>query len=243
MQQRFGDLPHARQHDAGALFYCQRMISGLQLDEGPLTDGLGVDVGLQGERGRLVQRQFGGQPTEVRLLPFPSGGGPQRQGAGEVVAAQRHPDSPVELGARGGVGDRDDEASPDEEMLGLDNALLLFERARLVTSERRVPVGRGICPVRHRQAAVAFTAAPALIADLTGHRARLPPWKGAPGRFARSAPCSPATEIDESSGWPQASTALILPAQNAQLCAATGNPETNAETAPDERPVRSVCRR
>jgi hypothetical protein len=153
VQQRSGDLLHAHQHDAGALFYCQRMIGGLQLDEGPLTDGLGVDAGLQGERRRLVQRQVGGQPTEERLLPFPSGGGPQRQGTDEVVAAQRHPDSPVELGTRSSVGNRDDEASPDEEMLGLDNALLLFQRARLVTSQRRVPVGRGICPVRHWLAA------------------------------------------------------------------------------------------
>jgi len=169
VRQRFGDLPHARQRDARALFYCQRMIGGLQFDEGPLTYGLGADVGLQGERRRLVQRQFGGQPAEVRLFLFPSGGGPQRQGAGEVAAAQRHPDSPVELGTRGSVGDRDEEASPDEEMLGLDNALLLFEHARLVTSERRVPVGRGVCPVRHRQAVAAFTAAPTLIADLTGH--------------------------------------------------------------------------
>lgn len=92
-----------------------------------------MDVGLQGERRRLVQ-QFGGQPAEVRLLPFPSGGGPQRQGAGEVVAAERYPDSPVELGTQGSVGDRDDETSPDKELLGLDNALLLFERARLVAS-------------------------------------------------------------------------------------------------------------
>src|ERR1700733_1103744 len=29
-----------------------------------LTDGLGADAGLQGERRRLVQRQVGGQPTE-----------------------------------------------------------------------------------------------------------------------------------------------------------------------------------
>jgi hypothetical protein len=200
VQQRFGDLLHAHQHDAGALFYCQRMIGGFQLDEGPLTDGLGVDAGLQGERRRLVQRQVGGQPTEVRLLPFPSGGGPQRQGAGEVVAAQRHPDSPVELGFWGSVGNRDDEASPDEEMLGLDNALLLFQRARLVTGKRGVPVGRGICPVRHWQAVVAFTAASALIVDLTGHSARLPAPEVRSEVICRLAPYSSSAEIDESSG-------------------------------------------
>ena len=118
MQQRFGDLLYAHQRNAGALFNGQWMSRGLQLDEGPLTDGLGVDAGLQRERQRLVQRQVGGQPAKVRPLPFPTVGGPQRLGSGEVVAARRHPDSPVELTTRGGVGDRDDEASPDEEMLG-----------------------------------------------------------------------------------------------------------------------------
>ena len=47
MQQRLSDLLHARQRDAGALFYCQRMIGGLQFNEGPLARGLGVDAGLQ----------------------------------------------------------------------------------------------------------------------------------------------------------------------------------------------------
>jgi hypothetical protein len=46
VQQCLGDLLHARQRDAGALFYCQRMIGRLQFDEGPLADGLRVDVGL-----------------------------------------------------------------------------------------------------------------------------------------------------------------------------------------------------
>jgi hypothetical protein len=138
VQQRLSDLLHARQRDPGALFYCQRMIGRLQFNEGPLAHGLRVDAGLQRECRRLVQRQLGGHPAEVRLLTFPSGRGPRGQGAGEAVAAQRHPDAPVELGSRG-VGDRDDEPAPDEEMLVPDDALLLLERARLVAGEGAAP--------------------------------------------------------------------------------------------------------
>lgn len=48
----FRRSPPRAPEDAGALFHCQRMIGGLQLNERPLTGGLGVDVDLQGERRR-----------------------------------------------------------------------------------------------------------------------------------------------------------------------------------------------
>jgi len=186
MQQCLSDLLHARQRDAGALFYCQRVTGRLQFNEGPLANGLRVDAGLQRERRRLVQRQLGGQPAEVRLLAFPSGHGPQGHGASKAVAAQRHPDAPVELGTRG-VGDRDDEPAPDKEMLVLDDALLLPERARLVASEGRVPVSRRVCPVRHRQATVALAAAPAPVTHLIGHPREVSSRERRQGRLARSA--------------------------------------------------------
>jgi hypothetical protein len=44
VQQRLSDLLHARQRDASSLFYCQRMIGRLHLDEGPLAHGLSAEL-------------------------------------------------------------------------------------------------------------------------------------------------------------------------------------------------------
>ena len=77
---------------------------------------------------KSVDGWYSGNSVDIQPKYGCSRSRPGVVGAGEAAAAQRHPDAPVELGARG-VGDRDDEPAPDEEMLVLDDALLLSERA------------------------------------------------------------------------------------------------------------------
>jgi hypothetical protein len=66
VQQLFGDLLHPGDGDPGALLDGERMVRVLKFDHRPLADGLGMDVGLEGQRRRLVARDLGAQPAEVR---------------------------------------------------------------------------------------------------------------------------------------------------------------------------------
>lgn len=56
VEQLFGDLLHSGEGDPGALLDGERMVGVLKFDHGSLADGLGVDVGLEGQRRRLVAR-------------------------------------------------------------------------------------------------------------------------------------------------------------------------------------------
>ncbi|CAM5732582.1 hypothetical protein STENM223S_09999 [Streptomyces tendae] len=89
MQHSYGDLTDAILRDPHALFDRERVIGGLQLDEGPLADRSGVSVGLQVGRALGIERELRAEPAEVRLLRLPALRAPDVKGTGEVFLAQR----------------------------------------------------------------------------------------------------------------------------------------------------------
>jgi hypothetical protein len=72
VQQGFGDLTHAVHGDAGALFDSERVVGGLELDEGTLADRAGVEVGLQIDGAGGVDRQLRDQMVQMAETGSPS---------------------------------------------------------------------------------------------------------------------------------------------------------------------------
>jgi len=108
----------ARNRDAGSLFDGKRMVCGLERDEGPLTMISQVHHRLE-VLGLRVAPERGREPTEewpgVRTMLF----GMHLDEHVEVLAAQRHPDTPDE-GVRVSK-DRNFEATSNEEELFVDD--------------------------------------------------------------------------------------------------------------------------
>jgi hypothetical protein len=79
-----------------ALFDGKRVIGGFEFEEGTLTDGASVEVGLQVQRGRGVSGQLVGQSSEVRRFAFSTRLFPEVECPEEVVLTEGDPDAPGE---------------------------------------------------------------------------------------------------------------------------------------------------